>query len=61
MILTKKSKNVYRKPLKRFSVQKKVKQVIETKEEELLDNKDMEDIMEIEVQKRKSKKKNNKE
>lgn len=61
MILTKKSKNAYRKPLKRVFVSKKVKQVYERKENELFDDKDMEDIMQIEDQKRKSKKKNNKE
>lgn len=61
MILTKKSKNAYRKPLKSVFVFKKVKQVYETKENELFDNKDMEDIMQIEEPKKKSKKKNNKE
>jgi hypothetical protein len=61
MILTKKSKNAYRKPLKGVFVSKKVKQVYEIKENELFDNKDMEDTMQIEDQKRKAKKKNNKE
>lgn len=61
MILSKKSKNAYRKPLKRVFVQKRVEQLPEIKEEELFNNKDMEDIMQIEEPKKKTKKKNNKE
>ena len=61
MILSKKSKNAYRKPLKRVFVPKRVEQLPETKEEELFNNKDMEDIMQIEEPKKKTKKKNNKE
>ena len=61
MILSKKSKNAYRKPLKRVFVPKRVEQLPETKEEELFNNKDMEDILQIEEPKKKTKKKNNKE
>ena len=61
MILSKKSKNAYRKPLKRVFVPKRVEQLPETKEEELLNDKDVEDIMQIEEPKKKTKKKNNKE
>lgn len=57
MILTKKSKNAYRKPLRRVFVSKKVEQLPEIKEEELFN----EDIMQIEEPKKKTKKKNNKE
>lgn len=61
MILSKKSKNAYRKPLRIVFVPKRVEQLPETKEEELFNNKDMEDIMQIEEPKKKTKKKNNKE
>jgi hypothetical protein len=61
MILSKKSKNAYRKPLKRVFVPKIVEQLLKTKEEELFNKKDMEDIMQIEKPKKKTKKKNNKE
>ena len=61
MILSKKSKNAYRKPLKRVFMPKRVEQLPEIKEEELFNNKDMEDIMQIEELKKKTKKKNNKE
>ena len=61
MILSKKSKNAYRKPLKRVFVPKRVEQLLEAKEEELFDDKDMVDIMQIEEPKKKTKKKNNKE
>ena len=57
MILTKKSKNAYRKPLRRVLVLKKVEQLPEIKEEELFND----DIMQIEEPKKKTKKKNNKE
>lgn len=57
MILTKKSKNAYRKPLRRVFVTKKVEQLPEIKEEELFND----DIMQIEEPKKKTKKKNNKE
>jgi hypothetical protein len=57
MILTKKSKNAYRKPLRRVFVSKKVEQLPEIKEEELFND----DIMQIEEPKKKTKKKNNKE
>lgn len=57
MILTKKSKNAYRKPLRIVFVPKKVEQLPETKEEELFND----DIMQIEEPKKKTKKKNNKE
>ena len=57
MILSKKSKNAYRKPLKRVFTPKIVEQLHKAKEEKLFNNKDMEDIMQIE----KPKKKNNKE
>ena len=61
MILSKKSKNAYRKPLKRVFVPKRVEELHETKEKELFNNKDMGDIMQIEESKKKTKKKNNKE
>lgn len=61
MILTKKSKNAYRKPLKKVFIPKKVEQLPETKEEELFNDKDMDNIMQIEEPKKKTKKKNNKE
>lgn len=61
MILSKKSKNAYRKPLKRVFVPKRVEQLPEIKEEELLNDKDIEDIMQMEEPKKKTKKKNNKE
>ncbi len=57
MILTKKSKNAYRKPLRKVFVPKKVEQLPEIKEEELFND----DIMQIEEPKKKTKKKNNKE
>lgn len=57
MILTKKSKNAYRKPLRKVFVSKKVEQLPEIKEEELFND----DIMQIEEPKKKTKKKNNKE
>ena len=67
MILTKKSKNEYRKPLKRVFTPKKVKQLIETKKEiitltdERIGEVSIEKTVSYEGLKKKTKKKNNKE
>lgn len=59
MILSKKSKNAYKKPLKRVFVPKIVEHLPEIKEE-LFNNKDMGEITQIKGLKKKTKKKNNK-
>lgn len=60
MILSKKSKNAYKKPLKKVFIPKIVEYLPETKEE-MFNDKGIGDIMQIEEPKKKTKKKNNKE